>query len=67
MTIDATPQTGDTERKIIARALERLLGHAEPAAYVSRWRLAGFRENVEPDESPPEAGRPRRTHGPTRP
>jgi hypothetical protein len=44
------PEPDPDERDALTAALERLLhGEATPAAYGSRWREAGIRENVEPD------------------
>jgi hypothetical protein len=46
--IDPEPDPG--ERDALTVALERLLQReAAPAAYGSRWREAGIRENVEAD------------------
>lgn len=70
MSAEITPQPRPEERDAIAAALEHLLAESSPAAYRSRWRESGLRENVEAGFEPqtpaeplpdPGAGAPRRS------
>jgi hypothetical protein len=59
------PEPSPDEREAIVTAIERLLRRdPQPAAYRSRWRALGVKENLDPEAQ--AAARPRSKPGATR-
>ena len=67
MDVEIRPQPSPEERSALLAALERLLAEPElPAAYRSRWRELGIRENAGSEIGYEAAARPRSSPGATR-